>query len=372
MTKLGRVDTIKLLGVLERGREMLLKEYAMTRAASLILVLAAAFSSSALAADEVVDTRGQTYRGRVMQDDINGVNLRLEGGEGRVQLRLEEVAKVRYGHEPFSYQYGEAALKRGDCNQALVNFETALDERRLRRNLKQYVLFKIATCHQRLGNYKEATQTLEKLLKDVPKTRFLLETLQRLISAYSQTGDVKKVGPLIDDFARFRPQEAALLKAQFYERVGKIRQAQRLYERLRNAGGSIGARATIGLARILVRKRPAKARRQVEALIQGDRKLDDAVYTQAHLLIGGARFQMARKKDDYRDALLAYLRVVLLYAGDEQAEPEALFMIGQCFEKLEDKTSKRRAAKWYSRAAERYGNTSWGKKAQERLPYVRR
>ena len=122
----------------------------MARAASLILVLAAAFSSSVLAADEVVNTRGQTYRGRVMQDDINGVDLRLEGGGGRVQLRLEEVAKVRYGEEPFSYQYGEAALKRGDCIQALVNFDTALDEPRLPRNLHLYVLFHVTACQQRL------------------------------------------------------------------------------------------------------------------------------------------------------------------------------------------------------------------------------
>jgi hypothetical protein len=71
-----------------------------------------------------------------------------------------------------------------------------------------------------------------------------------------------------------------------------------------------------------------------------------------------ARGDMAKADGNKPDALLDYLRVVVLYDQIKSIQPEALYKTVQCLEELKDP----RAEDWRKRLMSDYGSSEWAQK----------
>lgn len=345
-------------------------------AAGWIAVCLAPATTRAL--DSVIDHKGNRKSGIIVKDNIEGVLMRFKMG-GDITIAPENIAEVQYAQTPRSYTLGVSMFKAGRYDSALISLEEAFESEDKNPLLKQYILYHIAQCQIRLKQYQQAEIQLKKLLTEVPDTRFGPEARKWQINVYLNNKRYRKARELIKQMKRSQnPKQRArarLLDALIYEREGEYGRAKELYEGTASQGGSMGAEASVGMARCdLKRKRYASAVRQAEKAIRSGDRMGEAVYAQAHLVIGNALFEQAKKANDslrYKKALYAFLRVPMLYPGDEQTEPEALYKAGRCFEALDEKTSKRRALDMYNRAIRKYDGSPWIKQSQARLAHVR-
>ena len=73
-----------------------------------------------------------------------------------------------------------------------------------------------------------------------------------------------------------------------------------------------------------------------------------------------ARGDMLQKQGNISEALLDYLRVVLLYEQVKTLQPEALYKAAQCLDKLRDT----RAEEFRKRLATEYGQSEWAMKSK--------
>jgi len=361
----------------------------MTRRLAVTVAVLVAFGISTVrAADEVElnkkkkDGEWDVRTGIVTQDNREGVALRIGGGGGggpQVRFGIENVREVRYQKTPYTYWSAKAQLESGDFQRALNNYKEILDNKAKKPFnplLLQYLLHGMAKCHAGLGKPKKAISAYERLLQEDPDTRFFTEVIANVVESYMAVKDFDKAMEWLPKLKEAGPKyrgTAELYRAKIFEARKRYSQAMEAYKSIASGEtGDVKAECMVGVARCeFARKRYDPAIRSAEKAIGND--VSPQVLAKAYLVKGKAQVETARASSDkekMKEALWSFLRIVALYSGHADSEPEALLRAGQCFEFIKGPSDRARARDMYNRLRKRYPKSAFGEEAARGLGRV--
>ncbi|MBE7462160.1 MAG: tetratricopeptide repeat protein [Planctomycetes bacterium] len=342
--------------------------------------------SAVRASDDSVEmAKGEPIKGVVTKDEVDGVEVRVGGG--RMNPPLGEILSIKFDVPNMEYMEGMRAYNGGNFADAAGAFEVLTQDemqKQLRPVVQPYVFFLAGDSLYRSGKHKEAAEILTKYMEKFPRSRYVPRATERLVDAAIQSGKFKDVPALLSKLKALGAEMAAkatcfegdLLRAQ-----GKADLAVPKYEEAARTATDTETRslARLGVARCAIEKNDyAKARQMAEQALEGGSM--PVVAATAHLIIGNALLGEANAatgepaQEKYLDAVLEFLRIPVVYGGDERTEPEALFNAGMCFQRLSKfpgrTKDKRRAAGLYSTVIRNYTGSAWAAKARENMKSV--
>lgn len=234
------------------------------------------------------------------------------------------------------------------------------------KRLADKALFRLGWSHWLMEDYPKAGEAFDRLTREFPDSDLYMDALLQGAQACAKNGQTDAA---TERFRRFLADKRAARHDQLVD-------------------------ASLGLANCLIMaEKHAEAVEPLETVLK--KSSDDRLLTQANFLLGKARFnlrkydeagacfeevtrrtkletgaeaqfyvgQVAQAKQDYKAAIVAYLRVSALYGAYPEWVAGALFESGKCYETLGDKDQ---AAKAYDEIVRNHKDTKWAKPAAER------
>ncbi|MBX3414163.1 MAG: tetratricopeptide repeat protein [Pirellulales bacterium] len=349
--------------------------FALHRSAQFLtlVTLAATYCvSPALAIDQVQTARG-TLSGTLREMTPREINLERTGGKIE-SIPVNEVQYVRFDGEPPQMNLVRNAVLNGRYEEAWRDLEkVGTDTSAIKREeLKQDIEFYRAYAAAQLalaGNGEIATagRQLREFAQKYPNNFHAYQTSQALgdllvaigryddaLTQYAQLGEA----PWPDYKMR-----AAVARGQAYARQNKYPEAEREYaaatEISKNATGPLvdvqRASATLGLAECQAKNgKVDEAIKLVEEIIAAADPEMAELHARAFNTLGGCYLSAERNKE----ALLAYLRVDLLYSNVPQAHAESLHYLAQLWQAV---GKSDHAATARETLQQRYANSPWNK-----------
>jgi tetratricopeptide (TPR) repeat protein len=312
---------------------------------------------------------------RVVKESNEKVLIKL-WDNSEMHLPRSEVERVEHFDTPSSYKLGRSEMQAGNYKKAAAHFKK-VKLTGAREWLKVYTLHNLGQALLKVGlsepaKNDEAAQVYAELLKKYPKNIFRGEALLAGAVASFQKGEYteakKKLKKLLDTVPPATEEEmlVRLWKARVYEYGDKnYNKAKTIYRQIGTTGTPrMRAKAQLGEVRCLQKMNdPRSAIAGAERLLEKTK--DRTVVANLWTIKGDSLLALAKgKPDKVKDALFAYLRVVVVYFYDARITAEAAFKAGQCFEKIEQTN---RAIELYNRAKSTPGGGDWSKKAADRL-----
>jgi tetratricopeptide (TPR) repeat protein len=321
-------------------------------------------------------------QGRVMSVTEEGVQYRPAGLSGTITEPNENVSQLDLYDRPYGILKGDEALQANHPDEAVRWYQKALDaiRRGQARPLHlQFALHGIARARERGKNWNASFEAYLRLLDEVRDTRFKAEAYRKAGMCALRLKDraqLKALAARIDqEPRRTRPLEIAdLARAWLLYLDRRPGEAGTIFSRrIRDDDPGVRIEARLGVIECLsAEKRDNDLRQFCEETIRNG---DDSprLAAAACNALGDVAFARAQTSPDarrFKEALLHYLRTVILYAppdgGPIEAYTKALYRSAQCFTALErfqpaaDKREYRNRAQALRDELKRdYPNSAW-------------
>ncbi len=327
----------------------------------------------------------------VMEENYDKIVYSVKVGDRSTKQEIDTSAvdKVYYSTAPEVYLDAVTAMESGDLDGAISGFQSVADNTSMRRWLREYSLANIATIYQGTYRFQQAIQAWDKLLGSFPKSRYAPTALVQSGNAALDMGnaeEAKKRFQRLQGLAGL--PDAEKMKARYY--LAKIIQKQG--EASKNA--TLIGQALEEFKKLLAETEKVAELKDVASLAKlgigecliGLSKFGEALTyfqgiadsTEDPLMLAGVFNGLGLcyfRTEKWKEAMLAFLRVEVLYNSDSDKTAMALYYSGKCFEFMtganigQDNPNRARAQ--YRKCIQKYGGTSWGKMAAEALPNVR-
>lgn len=275
------------------------------------------------------------------------------------------LGEARYKIAPDAAEAEKPEQRSRRLREALALYAKALELSKDKR-LGDKVLFRMGWSHWLMDEYGKAAEFFDRMTAEFPDSDLFMDALLQAGQAHARDGRTEEA------IARFR----------------------RFTADRRAAGHELLPDACLGLANcLIILDKHADAVEPLETLLKSNP--DDSVLVQANFLLGKARFnlrkydaaescfqevtkrtksetgaeaqfflgQVAQARNDFKGAVMAYLRVSALYSAYPEWVAGALFESGKCQEALGDKAE---AVKAYDEILRNYKGTKWAKPAGDR------
>jgi len=284
-----------------------------------MLALFALLSGAHAQQDKIVMKDGKEKTVKIQSEDYDGLKLSVEGGS--TTQPWKDVDSIRYGNAA-KYQEAIDSFNSASPSQTLPLLEALAADDKLRPVLRHGVLFHLGLTYRRLGVDDKAVATLEQILKDFPKSRYLLQVGANLLSLYAAKGDaggaVKALDPTLKGASG---AQFDFLRGRLLEEQKKFPEAERTFQTaVTGAGGDTDLQlaARLAIARCAQRaERVKEAEDKYREIVKLDAPND--VLAGAWNGLGElalARGTKARDAEELRYALFAFLRGVVLYVPE--------------------------------------------------------
>ena len=338
--------------------------------AVLLLFAAAAHSVSA---EDLVDRKGAkaALRGEISGSTRTELTLKSPNRPD-VKIPANEIVRVRFGGEKPQLLQVRSAESTGSYRKALEGYLSAAREvSAAQANLKTDLEFLIARTTAKLAAEEpalaaDAAKKLDEFLKAHPENFRYYEAVLLLGNVHlaGKNGAAARAAfqqlsqaPWDDYRLAARNAAGRLLLAE-----DKVDEALREFEAVLASTSSekvsAAARheASMGKATCLERKKDfAQAAQVYEQILEDAVEEDTALQAEVSVRLGSC-LQAAGKT---REAILAYLRVDLLFSKEQRWRPEALYHLSQLWER--DSKPDRAAAAATALQTD-YPNSDWAKK----------
>jgi len=305
---------------------------------------------------------------KIISEDYDGVRIELAGGNGTTGVRLKDIASVKYGGAD-KYNQALDQFSAGKFADAQPLFEALAADTKLRPVIRHNVVYRLGLIYQALGDADKAIAQFQDVLKSFPKTRYLLSIEEGLLEIYLGRSDIAGARSAIDSAfgaAQASGMDASLqagfgvLRGRLLEEEKKYTEALTLYDTTAGnaaADSDVIAAAKLGAARSAQAAGNAvDAIRRYKELVSVD--APNNVLSGAWNGLGDLYMKEATDKrdtDGMRDALLAYLRGVVLYVPDREGSTEeyerALAGSSRCFKSISELEQDPKTKKDYSERA---------------------
>lgn len=353
------------------------------------LCLFALTSAQAAIKDKVVQKDGkEPPQGRVIKDGLTEIEIQAAGGS--MKIASDKVDYIEWDIYQQDWEDGLRAMKAGKWTDAAGSFQYIIGEKRLldafRPEAQPYLYYLAAHCLHMAGRQDDAMKCFEEYIGKFADSRYIPQAYDGLVDAAIQTSNYRKAQGVLPKLRELGSEFGA--KATFYE--GRLLLAQKktaeASQKFTQAIGSTTNIETKAISQLYLARCSilgndlAKAKKMAAEALTGS--TSPTVCAHAHLILGNVLLEEATKdtgdpaKEKYYDAALEFLRIWLMYGGDQDSEPEALFKAGECFAAIskfpnERKNNQRRAVMLYGDVIRRFPGTTWAKDAQANMKKVR-
>lgn len=334
---------------------------------------AASIGAVVATADDLIDRRGASapVRGEITNANRTEVTVKIPT-KPEVKIPANEITRVRFNGEKPQINLVRSEEAAGRLAKALDGYRDALRDVPANQSaLKADLEFLIARTTAKLA--AEDPKLLGDAARELERFRSAHPDHFRDFEALSLLGNVQL---LQNDFAKARATFRQLSEAPWSDvkltarnaegRIllaeNKIDEAVRAFEESISAAGDNAAHASqrveamLGKATALEKKSEyAEAAKILEGILEQSSENNSAVQAQACVRLGGA-YQAA---GNVRDALLAYLRVDVLYFNEKAWHAEALYHLSQLWAR-DGKPD--RAADAATVLQAKYSQSEWAKK----------
>ncbi len=321
--------------------------------------------------DRVTTTGKRTYSGTI--DTVTRNDVTVETRAGSRKIAVNEIATVSFQDEPRELRSSRIAAQRGAYQQARDEL-AKLDPAAIQRDLvRQDLEFYLAWCEGKLalsgGDKAKAVRLLRAFEQAHPQSYHYYEVVKLLGQLAVAVGRVdiaeayfKKYGEA--PFPRYQ-LEAAMFMADAIRAAGKFDDALAQYDKVL-ASPLDTAEATqqkqmakVGKAACLAELgKPDEGIAIVQQIIRSTPSESNAeLFARAYNALGDCY----RKKNQPKEALLAYLHTDLLFFQNPDAHAEALFHLSKLWR--ESAKNIERAMQAETALRSRYAGTVWAKKA---------
>jgi tetratricopeptide (TPR) repeat protein len=311
----------------------------------------------------------------VIDERLDVIEYRLEKVNQKQTVKSDEVAEVVY--EGLSEEYlallddFKVAFAKEDYKsvaQQLV--DNALSERR--KGLAAQGLLKAADAYQFAGEIKAAVETLDRLVKDQPQSRYApIATLEkgRLLAASGDAANARASFLKLREFGE-RWQIASDLQIQIAEEAKDPAAALEAYRGIVTKAASfpsIANEAKLRIGRVMIaNKKHSDAIAAFQGILDARQASSRRIQAGAWNGFGAA---LAAKPDarpeDLKQALYAHLRVITQFDDVPDEQPEALYRAGKMFQRVEAQDAAMRARQLFSRCQKDYPGSEWAKLAAQ-------
>ncbi len=340
-------------------------------------------------------------------------------GEVKFKVPSSKVMEVQYGDASRDFNHGLRRVKQRYYTMAIEkSFEPTLKQLGKFRKIgnhpwpKQYCLYYLGLAHLRRGDKKKgdaakARQYFQRLVKEVPDSRFIFKAYMGVADSYQLEGKYqdaagafraaherfKKMGgapgiPFEQVRAvRKRAMLALLREAQMFDRAKAHDKAVSLFGQVANRARDypeIQFLAESGAVKALVStgSYPLAIDNANKLIAKGEREGLTQFLGGAYMGLADCYFEKFTKAEKEKrgassqDLVIArynYLRVVALYFEDEQVLPKAGYRAGRCHERLsklsrsEGARAVEQAKRQYTLVAREFPDSRWAGQAKGRL-----
>lgn len=290
---------------------------------------------------------------RVKEDGVQRV-IYQKGGR-RYQVRSEEVERIDFQNAPRALQEGMRKFKKYLFREAIRSLEKVRYAR-----FKPYAKFYIAESYRLLGEFKKAIKTYKEVLEGkafrltpiaqyqmgmvyiydgnpISARRVFRDMVEKSYPKYWKLMGYYGLG--MAQLRRKRTSQALEAFSRVIQSIEKMpakekKKFSRLYQLARKGKGLV----------YVEEKSYEKAKEILQSLLK--ESSDEEVLAGCYIGLGRIYYRKAEErkqdpKNNYRRALLAFLRVSTLYPRFKLLYGEALYFAAQCYRKIgEEKLAK--------------------------------
>jgi len=327
--------------------------------------------------DRVTLTSNQVVTGTIVADTLAGVKIdcRVKGAKKPdiKTYKAAQIRAIRYERQPMKYAQGLMDMRQAKYASAVKSFREAQKDQSAKRWITQYALMNVAqalhswakqlTGKPATQKFAEAAAAYKLLLKTVPNTRFWADAKLGFAECSAKTGHYREADAAVQELIAKKLGDEWTLRAEMTRaeiRAGqkKLDEAQKLLasvaQRAAKAYPDLASEANLRRTDCFVlAKRYKDAQSLLETL--GREGRSDQLRATAYNKLGDCLWAQR----EYREALFAYLRVVVLFFKARDQHAKALYWAGKCFEKRGESA---RAKELYKELTSKYRESPWAAK----------
>jgi tetratricopeptide (TPR) repeat protein len=362
------------------------------------LSLAAALALAGSApADTIFRTDGPPIENcKVQSADLKEVAYRPEGKDRSSTIASDKVVRIEHDQLPKLLDSAEAAVREDQLDAALGDLQEYLDsvfandkaERRSFPWAPAYALHRLVTLRASAGDLAGTVAAAERLIEKVPDSFYVPMAYLAKAEAQSDLGEQAKARATLRDLLGLESKglskrwqleaELALALAEHpaQDKGEKLRQElARISQAAQGQYPTVVSRAELAQAETLLEREDIGAAEKILQRAIGSGTADARTMAGALTGLGDCQFRRAaalfkdaRKPEAealLRDALLSYLRVVVMHVDQPRYVAKSMFFAGRTFDQFQDDESKERAQRMYREVIRRFPGSPWAKQARD-------
>jgi hypothetical protein len=360
------------------------------------LVVSAALAAPS-AADTIYLTDGTTKDGVTIVDEtLIHIIYRGKGKSTESTLEPDKVLRITYSKKPRLIDEADTYAEEGQLGIALETYEDWLIGILEGENTKDrqkwapaYAMRRIMDLQATFGDLGAVISSADKLIKERPDSRHVPYAYLVKAEAQRWSGKAGSVPKTIDAFkalidekglsTRWRLEAELALILSDASLVGSTKR-NKLIEVGSEAGPKYPvvrnrARVAEGETYLEGTAKDFASARKVFQKIADDPKADEATLAGAYTGLGDCLFQEAvdamkgggDASETLKQALLDYLRVVVVYKDQTRYASKSMFYAGRVFDVMENETSRANAKKMYRSLIALYPASQWAAEARKFL-----
>lgn len=252
------------------------------------------------------------------------------------------ILEITYSKLPIEMKNGNTYFENGSYEQAIQSYKSL--EQNKKTMMRQHCLYKSGLCFMQLGKYSEAIKIFQALLKNIPDTYYKADALYQLGICFMEKEEFDKAYLQFQDAMKYyqeinlidQKNEARMLLAKSLDKANKLEEAITVYEQLLFATKAVAIKKNIqvnlGNCYLRAEQYPKAQKIFLECLKNLNAK-EKQHLANIYLGLGKCLFQ----EQKVEDALLCYLRVIIMYEPNYPIGREAYERAIYCFTLLKDK-----------------------------------
>lgn len=344
--------------------------------------------ASPVLADTIVRTDGGTMEDvDVKTETLKEVEYR-DGGK-KETVPSEQVLRITYTSKPQLVDIAESSAEAGQIFDAIGDLQTYVDgflaggKRERYEWAPAYAAWRLVQLNAMVGEFDKSIAAAQKFIDNFGEARQLpLVYLAKAEAQFDKGESGKALGTLDELEAVIQTKglprrwavEAELAKVLFDSSLQGQKRLDRLIEVSAKAGSefpTVRSRADVAQGEALLETQKLSEAEKVFQGVVDDPKAGPRTLAAAFTGLGDCLFQRAVKAGDtpegvklMKDALLAFMRVVVVFKDENRYVPKATFYAGRVLDLQGTEISKAEAQRLYLAVIRNYDGSTWATEAR--------
>jgi len=352
------------------------------------LAIAPVAIAPAASADTIHLTDGTSIEDcQIAEETYEVVEYRASGR--KQSIATDKVLRIEYDKRPAPVDRAESAAADEQPHDAIADLETYVQgllesgKRERYSWAPAYAMYRLIELKRVVGELPAAEAAADRLIELVPRSRFVpLAYLAKADVQNDQGQGAKALSTIAQlealiqksNLSRRWALECELSKVLYDAQLSGKKKRDKLAEVSGRAGReypTVRNRADVAEAETHLEAKSFGEAEKIFQRICDDPKANPGTLAAAFTGLGDCLFQRAfgmpsgsEQSKLYRESLLAFMRVVVVYKDQTRYVPKAMLLAGRIFDQSADEISKEHAQKLYRTVIRVYGGTPWAQEAR--------